>query len=269
MTSFSTSTNATDPHPLPNDLIAFLTAAQIKASAQLTTAFHDLGVASIEDFNNLDDEVTTALANAMGPLEANRFRQGMKERRGTKKHLPLAVAVEAVAVEAADGSMEAILPKAWVATTTGDQVRTSEEAEEGTMKNGVGGGGGGGGGDITGTSGGGCFSGETKSNNLLVGMEKKQNVQTKNYSDGGQYVGQMKNEKRHGEGTITFAEGNDRNRGEYVGAWKDDQLNGEGSMTWVGKFVGQKYVGTWMDDKRHGQGTHTWADGDKYVGACQ
>ena len=151
MAAFSTGTNATDP--LPNDLIAFLTAAEIKVSAQLTTAFHDLGVASIEDFDDLEDEVTTALANAMGPLEAIRFRRGLKERRGQKKHMPLAVAVEAVAVEAADGSMEAILPKAWMAATTGDQVRTSGEAEEGTMKNG--GSGGGGSGDITGTSGGG------------------------------------------------------------------------------------------------------------------
>jgi hypothetical protein len=157
---------------LPNDLIAFLTAAKILVSAQLTTAFHDLGVASIEDFNNLDDEVTTALANAMGPLEAIRFRRGLKERRGQKKHMPLAVAVEDVAVETADGSMEAILPKAWMAATTGDQVRTSGEAEEGTTKNGGGGGGGGGGsgggGDITGTSGGCCFFGETKSNKLFV-----------------------------------------------------------------------------------------------------
>ena len=104
MAAFPTGTNATDP--LPNDLIAFLTAAEIKVSAQLTTAFHDLGVASIEAFNNLEDEVTTALANAMGPLEAIRFRRGLKERRGQKKHMPLAVAVEAVAVEAADRSMD-------------------------------------------------------------------------------------------------------------------------------------------------------------------
>jgi len=79
MASLSTSTNATDPYPLPTDLFAFLTAAKINVSAQLTTAFHDLGFASIEDFDDLDDEMITALANAMKPLEAIRFRRGFLE----------------------------------------------------------------------------------------------------------------------------------------------------------------------------------------------
>ena len=89
------------------------------------------------------------------------------------------------------------------------------------------------------------------------------NEQTKKYAGGDQYVGQMQNEKRHGEGTMTYAEGNDTERVEYVGAWKDDQPNGEGTMVWVD---GHKYVGAWMDDKKHGQGTLTCADGSKYVG---
>ena len=49
--------------------------------------------------------------------------------------------------------------------------------------------------------------------------------------NGENYVGELKNGKYHGKGTLNIAEG--------------------------------KYVGEWKDDKRHGQGTHTLAIGDK------
>jgi len=98
---------------------------------------------------------------------------------------------------------------------------------------------------------------------------------------GGQYVGEVKNGKRHGKGTFTWPNGN-----KYVGDFKDDKRTGQGTYTWgsggnyVGEFKdgkihgkgtftyanGNKYVGEWKDRERHGHGTYTYADGSTYVG---
>ena len=105
-------------------------------------------------------------------------------------------------------------------------------------------------------------------------------IVTKTY-DNGEYVGQMKDGKRHGQGTYTYANGN-KYEGQweyglrhgqgtftwasgsiYVGEYKDDKRHGQGTYNWAD---GAKYVGEWKDDKRNGQGTMTWADGEKYVG---
>ena len=53
--------------------------------------------------------------------------------------------------------------------------------------------------------------------------------------NGTKYVGEYKNGKRHGQGTLTTPDG-------------------------------RKYVGEYKDGKFHGQGTLTFRDGDKYVG---
>ena len=63
------------------------------------------------------------------------------------------------------------------------------------------------------------------------------------------YVGAWKDDRQHGEGTYTWADGR-----KYVGAWKDDQMHGQGTYTWPS---GSKYVGAWKDGKQHGQGTCT------------
>ena len=63
-------------------------------------------------------------------------------------------------------------------------------------------------------------------------------------------------------GTFTFPSGN-----EYVGEWKDDKRHGYGTFRFVD---GDKYVGEYKDDKRHGHGTYIFGpgefEGDKYVG---
>ena len=46
--------------------------------------------------------------------------------------------------------------------------------------------------------------------------------QTKIYSDGSKYFGQMKNGKGHGQGTYTYANGD-----KYVGRWKNSKKNGK------------------------------------------
>merc|ERR1711998_520540 len=78
-------------------------------------------------------------------------------------------------------------------------------------------------------------------------------LQTKTYSDGRVYVGQVKDGKAHGFGKMTYANGN-----VYVGDWKDDKKDGKGTYTCAD---GNVYDGEWKDDKINGYGKHTKADG--------
>jgi len=101
------------------------------------------------------------------------------------------------------------------------------------------------------------------------------------YANGCKYEGQWKEDKKHGQGTENYISGN-----RYEGQYADGQRNGQGTyyFTSGAKYVGQfkyglyhgqgalyladgrKYEGQWADDKKHGQGTFFWPDGDKYVG---
>ena len=54
------------------------------------------------------------------------------------------------------------------------------------------------------------------------------------------------------------------NEEKYVGEWKDDLKHGQGTLT---SSDGSKYEGAWKDDLKHGQGTLTSSDGSKYEGA--
>jgi hypothetical protein len=78
------------------------------------------------------------------------------------------------------------------------------------------------------------------------------------YANGDKYVGEWKDGKKHGQGTYIMADG-----GNYVGEWKNDMANGQGTYTYVN---GDKYVGEFKDDKKYGQGTYTMADGTVYKG---
>ena len=53
--------------------------------------------------------------------------------------------------------------------------------------------------------------------------------------DGGNYVGETKNGKPNGQGTITLSDG-----GNYVGEFKNGKPNGQGTMTLPD---GTKYIG--------------------------
>ena len=74
----------------------------------------------------------------------------------------------------------------------------------------------------------------------------------------GKYVGEYRDGKRNGQGTVTWSDGKN-----YVGEFKDGKFNGHGKLTWSD---GKKYVGEWKNGRRDGQGTQTWLDGRKYVG---
>jgi len=100
-------------------------------------------------------------------------------------------------------------------------------------------------------------------------------------ADKGVYVGEKKDGKRHGQGTLTFSDGR-----KYEGEYRDDKRHGQGTLTkpngdkYVGKFKdgkqdgqgtetysdGSSYEGEWKDGKLDGQGTYTWSDGRKYLG---
>jgi len=72
--------------------------------------------------------------------------------------------------------------------------------------------------------------------------------------DGGiKYVGEWKDGKWHGQGTLTYADG-----AKYVGEFKDRQPHGQGTFT---SPDGTKYVGELKDGEVHGQGTFTFSDG--------
>ena len=79
--------------------------------------------------------------------------------------------------------------------------------------------------------------------------------------DRGVYVGEGKDGKRHGQGTVTYSNGK-----KYVGEFKNGKKHGQGTQTWSN---GKKYVGEFKNGKRNGQGTMTYSDGRKYVGGVK
>ena len=78
------------------------------------------------------------------------------------------------------------------------------------------------------------------------------------WKNGTKYIGEWKNNKRHGKGLTNVFTGN-----KYRGEYQNDKRNGFGTYTWVS---GSRYVGHYKNDKRHGFGTYTWKNGDKFVG---
>ena len=81
---------------------------------------------------------------------------------------------------------------------------------------------------------------------------------TYTHFNGDKYVGDFKDDKLHGKGTLIFFNGD-----KYVGEFKHSLFHGQGTYTYDN---GDKYVGEWNDFKFHGQGTYTFASGIKDVG---
>jgi hypothetical protein len=72
------------------------------------------------------------------------------------------------------------------------------------------------------------------------------------------YEGQFFNDKMHGEGCCSFADGR-----KYEGQWADGHIEGTGKMTWPN---GSEYFGEYAKDMKHGQGLFKWPDGRKHDG---
>ena len=81
------------------------------------------------------------------------------------------------------------------------------------------------------------------------------------YANRDTYNGSIRNEKRHGEGTYTWASSGN----VYTGAFVDNARTGEGTYTWASS--GDVYTGAFVNGARTGEGTYTWASsGDVYTG---
>lgn len=129
---------------------------------------------------------------------------------------------------------------------------------------------------------------------------------TYRYSATSRYTGQFQNSQRHGQGKMTYADGNvyegtffmGKKQGSegsmffassgdrYVGAWKNDQPNGQGvyyfesKERYEGSFVngvfegegtmyypdGAYYAGEWSNNKKHGRGVLHYSDGTEKHG---
>ena len=50
---------------------------------------------------------------------------------------------------------------------------------------------------------------------------------------------------------------------KYTGEWKNDKRHGQGTYTHAD---GAKYVGNFKDEKYHGQGTYIWPEGKRETG---
>ncbi|CAF0936923.1 unnamed protein product [Adineta ricciae] len=55
-----------------------------------------------------------------------------------------------------------------------------------------------------------------------------------------------------------------------VGQWKDDKKHGTGTVTWPPEPNGKSntYTGGWVEGKRTGHGVYIFANGDRYEGIC-
>ena len=68
-------------------------------------------------------------------------------------------------------------------------------------------------------------------------------AETKYYTNGDEYIGELKNGKRDGQGTLKYSPWK-----QYVGEWKDDKRHGQGTLIDEGMKV-YSYIGDWKEDK--------------------
>ena len=73
------------------------------------------------------------------------------------------------------------------------------------------------------------------------------------FSNGSEYVGEVKNNKMNGKGILTGSDGT-----VMEGNWINNQMNGHGTLI---TSSGTKYIGEWRDNKMYGKGILTSPDG--------
>jgi len=88
------------------------------------------------------------------------------------------------------------------------------------------------------------------------------------FPDGRKYVGEFKDGKRDGQGTVTYPAPHSSAGYKYIGQFKDGLQSGHGTVTYSAphSFAGYQYVGQFNDDEKSGLGTATYPNGDMYVG---
>lgn len=80
----------------------------------------------------------------------------------------------------------------------------------------------------------------------------------------GNYVGDVKNGRPHGTGTLTYKASDGLGRQRYEGEFEEGKRVGEGTLKMLN---GDEYSGLWVNDLLNGRGTHNEAGGKRYVGA--
>lgn len=78
------------------------------------------------------------------------------------------------------------------------------------------------------------------------------------YDNGDRFEGQWKNGVKSGFGTYYFSDG-----GKYEGNWEDNSYNGYGVRTYIN---GDKYDGNWINGQRFGFGIYYFNNGNRFEG---
>ena len=77
------------------------------------------------------------------------------------------------------------------------------------------------------------------------------------------YIGEWKNNKKHGQGTYYYLAENEYKGDQYVGEYKNGYVHGQGTYITA---KGNKYVGEYREGRRNGQFVVSYTNGDKFVG---
>ncbi|NIQ03448.1 MAG: hypothetical protein GWM98_26310, partial [Nitrospinaceae bacterium] len=78
------------------------------------------------------------------------------------------------------------------------------------------------------------------------------------FAEGNRYIGEFVNGKPHGQGILTFTNGD-----QYEGGFMADVMEGFGTYTAAN---GDRFVGEFKNGQPHGQGVHITAAGKEYPG---
>ena len=107
------------------------------------------------------------------------------------------------------------------------------------------------------------LSSDSSESDIIARVEAAENKITKNYGAGWVYYGQMEGGKRHGYGTLTWADGE-----KYVGEWNKNKKHGYGTYTYASGTI---ETGEWVNGVdpnpqtcTYSQGTFTNANGTIY-----
>ncbi len=78
-----------------------------------------------------------------------------------------------------------------------------------------------------------------------------------------EYVGEMVEDDRHGQGTYTVFNAADNELVKYVGKWYKNRMSGFATATYVS---GRKYIGNFYYNEPSGKGEMIWPDGTRLKG---
>lgn len=91
---------------------------------------------------------------------------------------------------------------------------------------------------------------------------KKHGFGVETTADGHKYEGEWVHDKREGRGTL-WIKRNKKFVKQFAGSWKADKMDGEGVFNYED---GSIYKGNWKNNQRHGHGKLEFENGDVYVG---